>query len=114
MIRAALANAQLPATLVFDYPTSAVLAAYLRSEICRDGELDAAGVLSELDRLEAALAQMSVASSMRASIEVRLRSVLSKWTDARPDQEENAVASRLDSATADEVLDFIENEFGMP
>jgi hypothetical protein len=40
--------------------------------------------------------------------------VLPRWTDARPDQDENAVASRHDSATADEVLDFIENEFGMP
>jgi hypothetical protein len=56
---------------------------------------------------------MSVESSLRTSIEARLRSVLSRWIDARQDQEESVVANRLDSATADEVLNFIENELGM-
>jgi short-subunit dehydrogenase/acyl carrier protein len=104
---------RLPSTLVFDYPTPSVLANYIWTEIYQGGIADTPPVFAELDQLESILSGISADSDMRADITVRLQTVLSKWISAQDTPKENAVAGRLQSATADEVLDFINKELGV-
>ncbi|WP_040590025.1 type I polyketide synthase, partial [Sciscionella marina] len=105
----------LPTTLVFDYPNSAVLATHLRAAIFGEAGENSEPVFGDLDRLEAALAAVPEDSERRPAITVRLRTVLSKWLGGDRDRTapEETVTGRLESAGAEEVLDFINNELGM-
>ncbi|MFC4116911.1 type I polyketide synthase [Nonomuraea zeae] len=100
---------RLPATAVFDYPTAALLAAYLRERLAP--EASGAPVLAELDRLEAALDAAEPAEEDRAQIIARLQALAARWSDAQATQNDD-VQDRIRSATADEVFAFIDRELG--
>jgi NAD(P)-dependent dehydrogenase (short-subunit alcohol dehydrogenase family)/acyl carrier protein len=104
---------RLPATLVFDYPTPAVLADYLRADIFPGEAAGQPPVFAELDQLESVLSGISADSDIRADVTVRLQTVLSRWVSAQEAPKTAAVTGKLRSATADEVLSFIEKEFGV-
>jgi acyl carrier protein len=104
---------RLSATLVFDYPTPTVLAEHLVSELVdEDGAQKGPSLLAELDRLDAVLAASEPDDVTRAGISIRLRQMLEKWRGAEADTARNDVADRIESASTDEVLDFIDNELG--
>jgi acyl carrier protein len=110
---AAVTGLKLPATLIYDYPTSVILADRLRAEISQDETAIVPPVFTELDQLESILSRIPTDSDMRTSVTARLQTILSQWMGAQDDANSNTVASRFQSATADEVLDFIDKEFGV-
>ncbi|WP_438309920.1 type I polyketide synthase [Streptomyces sp. HUAS TT3] len=104
---------KLPATLVFDHPTPAVLAEFLRAEIVQDGSTAAAPGIAELEKLESALSVLDPDDGTRADIASRLQALLAKWGEPQAHSSDGAVAEKLQEATPDELFDFIENELGI-
>jgi hypothetical protein len=99
----------LPATVVFDYPDPTKLATHLRTELTPDAEEISVGILAELDQLESSLSNIALEFDMHEDVTRRLRGMLSKWIRAQGAAEpENAI--EFQSATPDEVFDFIDNE----
>ncbi len=75
-------------------------------------------LLAELDRLEASLTAVALPDDDgRSQITARLQELLAKWGDGRkaPEDETAAaeVAEEIESATDDDLFDFIGKEFGI-
>ncbi|TYK52463.1 type I polyketide synthase [Actinomadura decatromicini] len=100
---------RLPATVVFDHPRPDALAEFVL------GELDfAAGgprppLLSDLDRLEEQLHDLP--EDLRGQLATRLGNLLDRLAPAAPEPAAE-LTERLDSASDDEIFDFIDREFG--
>jgi acyl transferase domain-containing protein/short-subunit dehydrogenase/acyl carrier protein len=99
---------RLPTTLIFDFPTPEVLAGHLLDELVPDTAAQAPSLLAELDRFEAAFEASAPDDVSRAGTVNRLRRLLASWQEPAAE----AVADRIGSASADEVLSFIDNELG--
>ncbi|WP_425587193.1 type I polyketide synthase [Streptomyces sedi] len=104
---------RLPATLIYDYPSTDSVADYLRLEMV--GEEPTTSAVSEMEeelvRLESVMLDARPDDAEAARIESRLRALVSKWSETHrgadaADEEEDALAA----ATADELFDMLDDE----
>jgi pimaricinolide synthase PimS1 len=100
---------ELPATLIFDYPNSAALAGYLVDQIDQGGR---ATVDLELNQLELTLAAIPAGDPRRANLAAHLRALAADLESSGQGEARAADVDRLEEASDEELLDFIDEQVG--
>ncbi len=102
---------KLPATLAFDYPTPLLLARHLRDELAAGGNA-LSQVNARIEEVEALIASLALDESARSAIALRLQGLTARCGGTREQADAATVADQLESASADEVMGFID-ELGL-
>ncbi|WP_442911111.1 type I polyketide synthase [Kitasatospora sp. NBC_01266] len=103
-------GASLPSTMVFDHANPVALADFLRTELFQDAA-NGTDVLAELDRFEALADSLDIEQIRSSRIASRLQALLGRLTD--PQGAGENVLDQLESASADDVFAFIDQELGL-
>ncbi|WP_439145591.1 type I polyketide synthase [Streptomyces canus] len=108
----AMTGLKLPPSLVFDHPNPRALAQHILGELLGD-ETGEQSVLAELDRLEWALSDASLDDGTYSGIEGRLTVLLTAIRDRRrAPATDNSSTEGLETATVDEMFDYIDSKYG--
>ncbi|NUP46641.1 MAG: polyketide synthase, partial [Catenulispora sp.] len=103
---------RLSATLLFDYPNPSVLADHLRAQWF-PADADGLPLLAELDKLDALLSGATPDGELHEQVTARLQRFLATWSGIGTAAGDGAeVAKRIESASDDEIFDFIHRELG--
>ncbi|MEV5779351.1 SDR family NAD(P)-dependent oxidoreductase, partial [Streptomyces antimycoticus] len=103
---------KLAATVVFDYPTPLALARHLHDEV--DITDDAQSLVnSKIDDIESLISGSLSNDAKKAGVILRLQRLVTKLNGLGDQKTNSGVAEQLESASADEVLDFISGELGI-
>ncbi|MEH1017261.1 SDR family NAD(P)-dependent oxidoreductase [Micromonospora sp. CPCC 206060] len=103
---------ELPATLVFDYPTPMDVVELLRVHLDPASAAEAS-LLAGLDRMEAAVSALKADTLADFRVADRLRNLLTRLTATDAGNDGPQVSEQLESASADEVFAFIDAELGI-
>ncbi|MFF7125260.1 SDR family NAD(P)-dependent oxidoreductase, partial [Streptomyces sp. NPDC008240] len=119
----ALAGVRLPATLVFDHPTTAELADHLYAQLDlapSAGETAGAALLAELAGLERAFGRAEVSEEVFEQIAGRLDVLREKWSSLRATSRggggeagSGEDAFDFDGASDEEVFDLLDKQLGL-
>ena len=103
---------KLPSTLVFDHPTPAAVAEFLRLQVADGGAAGRAGIDGEIDKLENMLAETVGDGGERERISGRLRSLLAQLTDdgERYHDPGSVTVEMIESASAEEIVELIQRD----
>ncbi|MEU4339615.1 type I polyketide synthase, partial [Micromonospora lupini] len=109
---------RLPATLIFDHANPDALAEHLATALAPRTPAAAAGLLDQIEGLEKLLAALSPEhltsavpdDTRRDEITARLRDLSSAWASMQPVP---AVSEGIDAVSDDDLLDFLDNKFGV-
>lgn len=108
-LAATTAGVRLPATLVFDHPTPAVLAEFLLAQVIPAAPDPGELAVAELDRMEALLSEAGDAE--RDPVRARMAALLEKWSGVRTQPVDGREPNDdLQHATEDTIFDLIDNE----
>jgi acyl carrier protein len=102
---------KLPTTLIFEYSSSVALAGYLQSELVQDGP-SPVPLARELDNLGSLLSGTTPDDATYELVAARLQELLSAWVGSKAQSESQATAQKIESASDEEIFDFIHNELG--
>ena len=100
---------RLSATLIFDYPTPALLADHLRLQITRDGVSPAARALDEIGKLERLVRNVDDGDGARADLAIRVRALLAALEGS---QDQATADGDLETATAENIFELLDQELG--
>ncbi|MGW6839416.1 type I polyketide synthase [Streptomyces sp. NPDC054958] len=101
-----------PATLVFDHPTPAALTEHLLELAAPPRHDPVLQVMGELERLEAGIEAIGTGDGAHDEVAARLRRILRKLEAGSAPATADSEDSSLETATAAELLAFIDSEFG--
>ncbi|MFE0589782.1 SDR family NAD(P)-dependent oxidoreductase [Micromonospora echinospora] len=108
-----LSGLRLPATLVFDYPTPTALAERLASEITAGEAPSTQPLFQGIDTVESLLTTIPLDPATRERFTTRMRDLLAKATGLADGPAAEEDRPDLESASDDEIFDFISKEFGI-
>jgi acyl carrier protein/NADP-dependent 3-hydroxy acid dehydrogenase YdfG len=103
---------RLPATLLFDYPNPPALAEYLWTEGFQRGEATTTSLADELDKFDSVLSDLTPDDTTYELVKNRLQGFLAKWGQLGAQPRQQALAQKIDSASDDEIFEFIHKELG--
>jgi aryl carrier-like protein len=105
---------RLTATLVFDYPTPQAITGFLHAElVAKQADNAMTPLLTKLDELERSLIGVVAEDAAQGRVAARLRAMLSRFDEAVPKPADDyEVRDQIESASVDELFDFVDRELG--
>ncbi|MGA5133015.1 type I polyketide synthase [Streptomyces olivoreticuli] len=105
---------RLPASVVFDHPTPMALADHVRGQVVPDGGGAPEAVFGELEALENSVAHLTGDGESTTKVVERLEALVWRLRDGRDTAqgEAPATADDLAAASAEDMFDLLDKEFG--